>query len=232
MTTYKVYTKAQKRAYAIKMANLAKSMNGGYAPEIKFANFETVNDAFAVTWQRMQNGTINCISGVAQGDGDSQRIGRKLTLISIHIRMRISIAQLESAANPLSDLFGRVCLVWDTQSNNAVPTATDVMDGSQTDDTLAFRNLTDSKRFRVLWDKSWVLHRRQVNEGAINLFASGSESTNIIKYNRKFKKPIQVICSGTGNTIADISDNSLHIIGVANNTESLLSYQIRLRYGG
>ncbi len=232
MTTRKVFTKAEKRTFAIRMAKERKMANGGFGIELKFADFETVSDAFAVTWQRMQDGTINCVSGVAQGDGESQRDGRKYMIHSVHIRATLATSSTESQTGPLADIVGRICLVWDTQSNGAVPTATDIMDGRQTADELSFRNLQNTKRFRILWDKSWKINRLNMNEGSINLFASNTQISPIIKFNKKFKNPIPVTCTGTGNTVASISDNSLHIIGVANSTEAFLNYQVRVRFTG
>jgi len=228
MTTRK-YTRAQKRAYAIKMRG--QYTNNGMQ-EFKFVDFETNGDAFATTWARMEDGTIQSVSGVTQGDGESNRDGRKYLIHSIHIKAKISVNASESQGAPLNDITGRVCLVWDTQTNEAAFTATDVMDGGGNDDTLSFRNLQHSKRFRVLWDKSFKIIRRNVNEGSVNLFATGNETTPIINYNKKFKKPIPVICSGTTNVITSISDNSLHIIGVASSTTALLEMQIRIRFTG
>ncbi len=95
--------------------------------------------------------------------------------------------------------------------------------GGLTDDTLSFRNLQFTKRFRVLWDRSWKINRKQTNEGAINLFATGNETTALMTFNRRFKTPISVTCSGTTAVVGSITDNSLHIIGVANSTLPLLS---------
>ncbi len=232
MTTRKTYTKAQKREYAIKMAKLRKDANGGFAPEMKFLTFQTTDDAFAVTWATMEDATILSVSSVAQGDGQSARDGRQYMIHSIHIRMRIQIASIESQATPLQDFVGRVLLVQDTQTNGAQLTATDVMDGTLDEDLLGFRNLINSKRFRVHWDKSFKIGRQQTNEGAINLFASGVQTTPIYTYNRKFKKAIPVTCLLTTGVIGAISDNSFHIIGIANSVDARLNYQVRIRFTG
>ncbi len=200
--------------------------------EMKFVDTQAVSDAFTSTWATMEDATNDSVSGVAQGDGESNRDGRKYLIHSIHIKARAHVIEIESATAPLPDLFGRICLVWDTQTNGAQLTATDVMDGGQSNDELAFRNLQHSKRFRVLWDKKFIIKRSNTNEGSINLFASNPTSTPIMVFNRVFKKPIPVICSGTTAVVANISDNSLHMIGVANSSTCLLTYQVRLRFTG
>ncbi len=201
--------------------------------EMKFADIETDNDAFATTWATMEDATNDSISGVAQGDGESQRDGRIYNIHSVHIRCVAHVAASESVVNPQSTFRGRICLVWDTQTNGAQLTATDVMDGGLTDDTLAWRNLQHTKRFKVLWDKDFtIIPYGQTNEGGVNLFANGSYTSRIFKYNKVFSKPIKVICQATTAVIAAISDNSLHIIGVANSAAVLLNMQVRIRFTG
>ncbi len=199
--------------------------------EVKFVDVQTDGDAFAITWSTME--ASDNVSGVVQGIGESQRIGRKYTINSIHINALARIAASEAQSNPQSAFRGRICLVLDTQSNGVQLTATDVMDGGQTNDFLSFRNLQFTKRFRVLWDKTFVLTPiGQTNEGGVDAFANGSYTTNIMKFNRRFPKGIPVLCDGTTAAIASITDNSFHVIGVANSTAMLLDYQVRVRYTG
>ncbi len=200
--------------------------------EVKFADIESNSDAFATNWATMEDATNDSISGVAIGDTESSRDGRVYHIHSIHIKGRIQVASTEMVGTPQPDLFGRICLVLDTQTNGSQLTATDVMVGTGTDDVLAFRNLRHTKRFQVLWDKKWLLRSFVTNEGAANLYAQQNQSTAIFSFNRRFKTPIKVICSGTDATISSLSDNSLHVIGVANSVGALLSYQARLRFTG
>ncbi len=200
--------------------------------EMKFADTETDTDAFATTWAPMEDGTNNSVSGVAIGNGESQRIGRKYSIHSVHLKFRVFVVAQESQNNPIPDLFGRVCLVLDTQTNGAQLTASEVFDEGQTENELAFRNLQHTKRFRVLMDKKFYLRVDNINEGAANLFAINEQSSPLFNFNKRFSKPINVICDGTDALIASISDNSLHVIGVANSSLALLDMQVRIRYTG
>ncbi len=213
---------------------LSNVRTGGFiGMENKFVDIETDSDAFATTWSTMEDGTNSNISGVAQGIGESQRIGRKYTITSIHIRCLVHTAASEAQPNPQSAFRGRICLVLDTQTNGAQLTATDVMDGGLTNDFLAFRNLQFTKRFKVLWDKSFVLTPiGQVNDGAVDKFSNGSYTTNIMSYNKNFTRGLNVLCDGTSAAVASITDNSLHIIGVGNSAGLLLDMQVRIRYKG
>ncbi len=193
--------------------------------ENKFVDFQTDSDAFALTWARMEDATFDSVSGIVQGNGESQRIGRKVTLTSIHIKYRVFANAVESQTAPQPDLVGRLVLVLDTQTNAAALTATDVMDNGQTDDLLSFRNLANTKRFRVLWDNKWKLNigDAQFGEGAANLFAHGAVVSRVMSYNLRFKKPITVLynATATDGTISTVVDNSLHIIGISNSTNAL-----------
>ncbi len=202
--------------------------------ERKFADFEASGDAFASSWATMQDGTIKCISAVAIGNTESTRVGRVYHITSLHMRGSVSTGSQESQTAPLNDMFCRVVIVWDTQTNAAELTATDVMDAGQTDDEYAFRNLQNTKRFRILMDKVISLNfSNMTNEGAINLFAAGQKKVHF-KFNRTFKKPIKVICSGTSAVIGSITDNSIHVIGISSTTTAspVLNYQARIRFTG
>ena len=200
--------------------------------EVKFADFESVDDAFATTWATMEPAaSVESISAVAQGDGESQRDGRVYHIKSLHVQGRFHMDVAEAAAAPQPDLVARICVVWDTQTNGAQLTATNVMDGGASDDWDAFRNLQFSKRFRVLFDRKVIIKPSLLNEGGVNAFAAGSPNV-LFKFNHTFRTPMKVICSGTTGVIASVTDNSLHVIGVANSTQALLSYQARVRFVG
>ncbi len=201
--------------------------------ERKFADFETQDDAFATTWAPMEDGTILSVAGVSQGNSESQRLGRKMSILSIHVKAVVKMAAVEANVNVRTDTRGRIALVLDTQTNAAQLTATDVFDDGQTDDVLAFRDLQFTSRYKVLWDRPWILKTQQMAQGGIDLFAHSDTFTSVMRFNKLFKKPIEVTYnSTTTGVIAAITDNSLHIIGISNSTTALLSYQVRIRFTG
>ncbi len=221
------------RRFTAKRRRLNSRTSGFLGIEKKFADFQTDNDAFATTWTPMEDATILSVSGVSQGNSESQRLGRKMTILSVHIKAVVKMVNVEANVNVKTDLRGRIALVLDTQTNAAQLTATDVYDDGQTDDILAFRDLQFTSRYKVLWDKPWVLKPQQMAQGAVDLFAHSDTHTHVMRFNKVFKTPLQVTYnSTTTNVIAAITDNSLHIIGIANNTAALLSYQFRMRFTG
>lgn len=202
--------------------------------ERKFADFEANEDAFAVSWATMEDATAKSISAVAVGNTESTRVGRVYHITSLHMRGSVSTGSQESSGAPLNDFFCRIVIVWDTQTNAAQLVSGDVMDTGQAKSEYAFRNLQNTKRFRILMDKTITVNlNNQVNEGAIDKFAAGQKKITW-KFNRTFKKPIKVICSGTAAAIASITDNSIHVIGIASSIQSspVLNYQSRIRFTG
>lgn len=200
--------------------------------ETKFFDTETTDDAFATTWAAMEPATTN-LTAIGQGDGESQRDGRKYSIKSIHLKGWVHVNTAESQTAPQSDHMVRICLVLDKQTNGAQLTATQVMDGGQTEDTLSFRNLQFTKRFTVLFDRFIRIPNSLgvMNEGAANLFANSLMRVPF-KINKVFNPPLEVLMSNTTADIANVTDNSIHMIGVSTHTTSLLSYQCRVRFVG
>ncbi len=204
---------------------------GGFlGMEKKFFDVELTNTAFTAAWTPLEPATTN-LTAVAQGDGESNRDGRKYTIDSIHIKGYVEVALQESNVTPRGDVLFRLALVIDQQTNGAQLTATDVMDGGQTDDINSFRNLQFTKRFRVLKDKTIRMAITGVNEGAANLFAEGTRQIPF-KMNFTFPNGLPVTMKGTTADIANVVDNSIHMIGVSTDTNGLLNYQSRIRFRG
>lgn len=215
--------------YTAKRGTYGYQMKWVKPEERKFIDFELNDEAFTAAWAAKNPTTVNCISAVPQGDTESSRDGRVYYLTRISIRGEVTIDPIESSVAPLNDRQARICLVLDTQTNGTEIVGTSVMDGGQTRDIYSFRNLQETGRYRVLYDKTWTIRQIQTNEGAANLFAGGL-ALRRFSFNHNFKKPIKVICTGTAGTVATMSDNSLSVIGVADSATIGLSYQARLRY--
>ncbi len=214
---------------------IANIRTGGFGNiENKFVDYRVSGDAFTTSWAggEMEDGTALSLSAVAQGDGESERDGRVYTINSVHIKGFLETPLEESQAAPEIDYMARLALVWDTQTNAVQLSAEDVfLTVAAGEDTNSFRNLQYSKRFIVLKDKTWRLAHQQVNEGAANLFATGGIRIPF-KMNKSFKNGIKVRCTGTTAVIASIADNSLHLIGVSNSGQAVLTYQSRVRFTG
>lgn len=221
--------RARRRAYKKPSLRAGPGLLG---VEKKFADFETTNDVFGTAWAVMQDGTIKCISGVTQGDGESERDGRIYHILSLHMAGFIEILATEGQTAPLGDSLARVVVLIDTQTNETEVVATEVMDGGQTDDINSFRNLQFSSRFRILKDQTFRIPGQagSMVTGA-NAFDQGPVKIPF-KWNFTFKTPIKVVCNGTTNVIGSITDNSIQVIGVGDTALTLLNYQARIRFVG
>ncbi len=226
----------RKRRRAAGFARTTRRRRGGQfgkrrmTEEKKFSDSELAATAITATWAPVENATMDSLAGVAQGVTESTHIGRVLYIHSIHVNGQLTTASLEAQAAPAPEIAVRMCILLDKQSNNAQMTGADAMDTGQTEDVIGFRNLQNSHRFRFLYNRKWIIIRKVVNEGAVNSFAAAPVQ-KFFSMNHRFNPPLKVITSGTGSTIADITDNSIHLIACASTTSQvLINYQSRVRF--
>ncbi len=220
------------RKAAIEVLN---SRSGGFAGiELKFLDSNVPTTALATTWTAKNPaaaGSTGSISVPAVGTGESERNGRGYVIKSIHIQGEFTSPGEESQAAPFTGLQARIIVYWDTQTNSAQATATDIMDNGAVNQVYAFRNLQNSRRFIVLFDKTIQLRQFQMNEGAANLFARGGQRYPF-KFHKRFGKGIKVTCDGTTADVASVSDNNIGIAAVANSTDVSIEYDARIRFVG
>jgi hypothetical protein len=164
------------------------------------------------------------------GTGEEQREGRKYTITGIHIRGRIYRAVASDQADCVQPSIVRVVLYQDRQTNAAQSQGEQVFrDVANFDDPFTFRNLEYSKRFNVLWNKTFSLYNCVAG-------TDGANTLSLASNNRAFQiniqKKIVVNCNTTdGGTVADIIDNSLHLIACSTVTGvDTLDYCSRLRF--
>lgn len=160
-----------------------------------------------------------CLVGI--GTGESQRIGRKLTLkkISMHVELKLPSA---TAAAETCDVV-RLILIHDKQANGAVITAvTDVLESAG---YLSFRNLANSKRFHILWDKTVQLE----NKGYGGSTVASTCTTKHLHFSKRLNLPLEY--DSTGSTIAAIKSNNIAMIVIAelNNIVGIISHT-RIRF--
>lgn len=175
--------------------------------------------------------TISCLNGIDTGDGESNRDGRKVNLRSVHLRGAVVLPNqndLSSTAEPGATV--RIALVLDRQANGVTMTS-DTCFLAATNVEHAYRNLQYSKRYKILMDKTIQV---SPTGGGVNPSAEGTVdaigNTVPFKFNKKLNIPVTY--NGTGNTIAAIVDNALHVVAFASKTGATLNYQSRVRFSG
>ncbi len=220
------------RGFVRKNANVR---TGGFLGiETKFLDASIASTVMSTQWVGGElDPAANSLGAIAQGDGESDRDGRKCTITSIHVRghIELTLAAGTGAGQPeVATLY----LVQDTQTNGAQLNAEDVISNAASAvggiEVLphAFQNLQYSKRFRVL--KKFTCAPSPVagaGDGTANDFAGGK-----YPFEWNVKCNIPVIHTGTTTAITAIADNSIHIIGCASNTTCKAAYVSRVRFVG
>lgn len=206
------------------------------AGEMKY--FDTTHgftlDAVTTTWVA---GTFaspspqNTLVAPTVGAAINQRIGRHINVLKIKIKGQFIVAPQAAVDDPCTC---RVLLVQDLQTNSSAMTGAQLLADTPSAATTinTFQNLDNFGRFRVLKDKMVVFSNPNISEDAGGNFQQ-SGMKKLFKMNIKFKKPVPIRFNATnGGTVADIVDNSFHlIIGCDNATMGpTCSYVARVCY--
>jgi len=150
----------------------------------------------------------------------NQRVGRKITIHKVKVHGTVSIPAQggQAAADPATKI--RLVLVLDQQTNAAQMTGAQLFNDATAAITTinAFQNPNNFGRFRVLKDK-------YINFSNMNLAGSPATADVIqasarfnFKFQVNFKQPLTVHFNATnGGTVADIVDNSLHMLCATDN---------------
>lgn len=215
--------------------------------ELKYIDLQKEDGGLTTTWASGVHdpnilgggAATQCLNGISQGDGATQRDGRAYMIHSVHIKGYILVDDFKNTADPYTGVLARVALVLDKQTNGAQMDASQLYNGSAVEkESLCFRNLEYTQRFRVLEDLTIPLNPVwSVTYNGANVVHSAGGMRIPFTINKKFKTPIKVNCSATGATVASITDNSLHIVamydgGVGYADHVFINYVSRVRFVG
>ncbi len=217
----------QRRRYSKKSAKQAfrkgYDRTGGYygrftgmSGELKFLD-TVVTDTPITAAMVIQNLTV-----IAEGNGESQRVGRKVTIKSVHIKGVMTLIPATDAANTSDKVFGM--LVQDTQTNGAAFTALDLLDSNV---VASFRNLANSSRFKVLYKKTFLFNAGgAAPSGAAFVFSSSQRDVNI---NKKCNIVMEYDNSATTGVITSVRSNNVYWVTQSTNgvVNSVLTARIR-----
>ena len=171
--------------------------------------------------------TTGLLGVIASGTGESQRIGRKILLKSIHIHA--SLRKEDSTVKADSSTVVRIIVGIDTQCNGVGPVVGDVL--KLTNPTVlptnAFNNLSNKGRFIILKDKYFNLTSLcGAGNGTTNDYGRAYKQFN---YNRKLNIPINY--SSTTGSISEIRDNvPFMIVSCLFDNDAAIHIHTRSRY--
>jgi len=178
--------------------------------ELKFVDGNFVGTATTA-------GAIQLLNGVTQGTDYNNRIGRKMLMKSIMCRFIVKLGTVDSPGQVI-----RLLIVYDAQTNAALPAVTDVL---QTADVLSPMNLNNRDRFKILSDKWW-------STGAFDQTAGALTAGEFCPAMEKFYKKInlEVNNSGTANTIGSIATGGVYAIVIGEVATNDFELYSRIRF--
>lgn len=221
-TTRSVYRRRGPATTTARTRLSYKRQPTGIAPEKKFFDgnnaVATVSNTGAIV-----SSSLNLIT---EGTGQSQRIGRKCKVTNIHVAGLLTKVTQDAGADTNNVV--RIMLYLDTQCNGATASVTDIL---ATANLLSFRNLQNSGRFRIYYDKRHALNNMS---GANN--GTDAEFGNYVK---AFK--INIDCdhvlefdASTG-AITDLTSNNFGILMISQegvSAQVTADYYWRVRFYG
>lgn len=175
----------------------------------------------------------NCLFAPKVSAALNGRIGRKVKVMKIKVRghIRVQAQAVQPAADNACKI--RIALVMDKQTNSAPMTSALLFnDAAAADSTInSFQNPNNFGRFRILKEKIIDISNVSMTgaAGAIEQAAF----VRSFKMTVKFRIPQLVnFNAGIAGTVADIIDNSFHIVCGCNSVSYLptLCYYVRTAY--
>jgi len=198
-----------------------------------FLQAATIAGAVDATGGEYDPTVTEMISTPPQGDGESDRDGKRIIITSVQVKGTISKAALENSVDPPPPDCAFLALVLDTQSNGAQARSEDVFINPVNDaagNTEPLRNLLFANRFRILKSEKINLDYRAVSVEGDNLHSAPG-----LMQNFEWFVPLDLQVNfngGTTNVIANVIDNSLHVMGFTRQGVAVMSYNARIRYRG
>jgi len=231
---------------------VARAQGAAVVGEMKYFDCERDADQIAActtTWvagtMQDPDTTINlgsaavanplCLFAPTVGAALNQRIGRKVKVLKIKLHGLIHFSVGTAQALPKNATSIRMMLVQDCQTNAAQMTGAQLMNdaASPSSTLMSFQNPNNFGRFKVLKEKRYILEDPNIigTTGAADI-AFGGRKLNW-KLTATFKTPCEVHFNATnGGTVADIVDNSFHMVCAADTVAliPLITYYSRVCY--
>ncbi len=168
---------------------------------------------------------LAAIAAPSQGQTIETRVGDRISVTSINVRMFLSLSTLEAQTAITPEVMTRV-IVGVIKVGGTV-TVADVVDTGSTTDILSYRNLNTVDQFQILKDFTVKVKPDNMNEGAVDSFAQGVALSDVIKFTHVFKKPLDVrFVAGTNTT----SRNGIFVMAVSTVTGATMLFENRARY--
>lgn len=197
----------------------------GANPELKFFDNIKANAAAAVTGTLLDDSLVH----IAEGNGESDRVGRKITLKSLAIKGNWFFTSNAVLANMDNRL--RIIVYCDKQTNGAAATMQHIISQNGAVNINAFANLANSSRFQILFDKTWDVTIPAVGQDAAGTFDNLPQE-HTWTLNKRLNLPIEYDATATDGSIATIRTNNIGVFAVCSSADvaPTVGYTSRVRY--
>ncbi len=214
-----VYQPTKKRPFLVQPKRRVKARRGNqrhFNVETKF--FDVILDDGLVD----SAGTVtNSLLLIAQGLTAITRIGRRIIVRSLHWHINLTLGN-QTDPTKTSDVV-RIILYVDRQANGATIAVLDFLESAT---FLSFRNLSNSKRFRVLMDKSFIM---QASAFAGN--GTANDSGRVVKQHHfNTRLNLKVEYSAGGGAITELESNNIGVLAISEAGLTTLTSKIRVRF--
>lgn len=243
-TTYATYKKGrrhryhrgigERRAAARAISRRQQRFASGIGIEKKVQDKTLALTALTATWAggELDPAGASSLCAPSQGNTAATRDGNDYVIKTVQLNGRIIRPPQSDVADVTVPTTVKLALVLDTQSNGTQLSAENVYSddtGAAGDKVYGYRETEYTRRFQVLWTKIFnVGDTVTMTDGANTASTAGS-----VRYFKIYLNlDIPVHCNGNAGTIADCTDNSLHFIGCATDTNASVEYVSRVRFVG
>lgn len=209
------------------------------APEKKFLDTAKTATAFVAPTDSAggeldpSTGSTGCLSAPAQGDGATNRDGKQIIAKYLEIKGVINLPNQVNQSGSRGGIVAMVAVILDTQTNGAQLNSEDVYTNTAATAIgapVANRNLLFGPRFKVLKQEFFELAYDGTTYDGANVEMNGKQ--------QKFQWYIPLgnlkinFNSGTTADVANVIDNSIHIVGFASEATPTITYNARMRFIG
>lgn len=161
--------------------------------------------------------TLTLLNGLTQGDNVSNREGDSISPTSIQCKFNLS--QVATAVQ--YEINVRHIVFWDSQANGAAPAAGDLLDlATITQAVLAPYKRQYQKRFKIVSDKSYVMHPKVIDPATAGEVVAATHHGG---WKRSLSRVVKYRNSQNTGTITDIATNSLYSLWVTNDSSANLA---------
>lgn len=173
---------------------------GSFAPEKKNVDGTPSLTSVGTAWS-----ALSLINSIAQGAGGTQRIARKVNMVSLLVRASLTTAATGNL---------RWMVVYDHAPQGALPAITDIL---VVDSINSPQNLNNNDRFMII-------HDELINSN------SGGTVIHVSKFFRKFNPGLQSVWTNAATgTIADVTTGAVYVCAVGTAAVTLNAYT-RIRF--